>query len=112
MEEEVKHTHDGESLTFGCQACIDRVQRDQRQAELDEAPERPISIEWIATAIDRGTVVLDAKYLHGEKAGDVAERISDEIHEMIAEVVDFPGSDWDWEIVNVEFDDVLKREQA
>ncbi len=80
----ITHDHDdADRLTIACPGCIQRVKDDQREAALQEAPLRTISVEW-STRV-RGTVEFEAKALPGEDADDVADRNQALIADMIEE---------------------------
>lgn len=94
------HDHaDPDRLMIGCLGCIQRVKNDQRQAELEDAPLRTISVEW-STRV-RGTVTLELKALPGEDAEDVAERN----HAAIADAIEDAYIDR-WSTADIEWDDV------
>lgn len=48
----MKHTHDDDRLTFGCQACIDERHRDQQRASWAEQTDTDLYDLWLEHALD------------------------------------------------------------
>lgn len=96
------HSHPGEELTFGCQACIEKVQRDQDEAARAEQPWREMTVSFRAVAVQHGDVIIEVQAMPGEKPREVADRYYDEIGQMIDEAVEFYDVDYDVDCTSVE----------
>lgn len=69
------HTHpDPAELVIGCQACIERVQRDQEQARWAEAPLHHVTFHFAHT-VDR--ISADLRIVPGADADEIAAWYSD-----------------------------------